>query len=66
MWERNIVTYAPLNAAGIEQLPSNLGANLHHPATASAMGRSSHSLEKIVLPKPEANYPCMMVYSVPR
>ena len=39
MWKRNIVTYAPLNAAGIERLPSNLGANLHDPANAYAIGK---------------------------
>ena len=41
MWKRKIVTYAPLNAAGIEQVPSNLGATLHHSANAYAIGRSS-------------------------
>lgn len=35
------MTYAPLNAAGIEQFPSNLGADLDHSANAYAMGRSS-------------------------
>ena len=41
MWKRNTVTYASLNAAGIEQVPSNLGANVHLPANAYAKGRSS-------------------------
>lgn len=67
MWRRNRVTYAPLNAAGIEQVPKAvIQVQLCTTLLMRTRWEGTPSLEHILLLQPEAGYHYTIVYSVPR